>query len=210
MLATTGRVLHNAVFYDLTVWLFTGGKERAFREKVVALANLRGGEAILDIGCGTGSQAIAACRCIGSSGSVTALDASAEMLERARSKARKASMDISFVQGAAERLPFRDDQFDIVLSTVMLHHLPRKIRKESLAEIRRVLKPGGRVVIVDFEGTADQSKGIVALVSRHKHGHVASEQLSSDMEEAGLRVERTGQVGVSDLHFTIANCEVGS
>lgn len=201
---TKGRVLHNPIFYDLTVWLFMGGKESALREKVAELADLRNGEAILDIGCGTGSQAIAAKRRVGSSGSVIGLDASGEMLERARAKARKAGLDISFTQGVAEKLPFTSEDFDVVLSTVMLHHLPRKTRKECLTEIRRVLKPSGRVAIVDFEGTADQSKGLLATFKRHKHGFVAGDQLAGDLDEAGLTVCRRGPVGISDLHFTIA------
>ena len=204
MLKTTGRVLHNAAFYDLTVWLFTGGKERVFRETVVGLANLQAGESVLDIGCGTGSQAIVAKRSVGSSGSVTGLDASDEMLRRARVKSRKAQTDISFVQGVAEQLPFADRSFDVIFSTVMLHHLPRKTRKACLQEICRVVKPNGRVAIVDFEGTADQSKGVLATVSRHKHGFVASDQLAQDLEEAGLTVLRRGHVGIADLYFTIA------
>lgn len=201
---TNGRVLHNPIFYDLTVWLFMGGKENALREKVAELAGLRNGEAVLDIGCGTGSQAIAARRRVGSSGSVIGLDASREMLDRARAKSRKAGLDISFTQGLAEKLPFADGCFDAVLSTVMLHHLPRATRKECLAEIRRVLKPCGRVAIVDFEGAADQSKGMFAKFNRHKHGFVASDQLAGDLEETGLSICHRGHVGISDLHFTIA------
>lgn len=209
MIKTTGRVLHNAAFYDLTVWLFTGGRERAFRERVVAIAELQPGESVLDIGCGTGSQAIAAKRAVGSSGSVTGLDASTEMVQRARSKSRKARTDVSFVQGAAEQLPFADDHFDVVLSTVMLHHLPRKVRKECLREIWRVVKPDGRVVIVDFETNADRSNGIAGLLKRHKHGFVANQQLAEDLQEAGLGVCSAGQVGVNDLHFTVASPQEG-
>lgn len=209
MLQTKGRVLHNPTFYDLTVWLFMGGKEGVLREKVADLANLRDGETVLDIGCGTGSQAIAAKRRVGSTGSVIGLDASDEMLAKARTKARKKGVEIAFTQGVAERLPFADMHFDVVLSTVMLHHLPRKTRKECLAEVRRVLKPDGRVLVVDFEGTADQSKGIAASLSRHKHGSVASDQLANDLEESGLAVCGRGEIGISDLHFTIATPKGG-
>lgn len=209
MLQTKGRLLHNPILYDLTVWLFTGGKESALRQKVADIANLHVGEAVLDIGCGTGSQAIAVKRRVGSVGSVIGLDASDEMLAGARAKARKQGVDITFTHGVAERLPFADAHFDLVLSIVMLHHLPHKSRMECLTEVRRVLKPDGRVLVVDFEGTADQSKGIAASFNRHKHGFVAADHLASDIEESGLAVHRRGKMGISDLHFTIAAPKVG-
>lgn len=204
MLKTTGRVLHKAAFYDLTMWLFTGSREAAFRKSIVRLAELAPGEAVLDVGCGTGSQAIAAKRRVGIAGSVTALDASPEMLDRARAKARKARVAIDVVQGIAEALPFDNQGFDVVLSTVMMHHLPKKAREQCVREMRRVLKPGGRLLVVDFEGTADQSKGFAAKLHRHKHGHVTNESLARMLESADLVVEKNGAVGVGDMHFTLA------
>ena len=204
MLETTGRVLHNPMCYDFTVWLFTGGKERRFRERVVSLADLASGEAVLDIGCGTGSQAIAAKRRVGADGSVKGLDASPEMLDRARAKARKTGAAIQFELGTAEALPYRDGQFDVVLSIVMMHHLPKKARATSIAEVRRVLKPGGRFLVLEFEGTAEQSKGLVSQIRRHKHGHVANKDMLQTLEAMGLSVEKSGAVGLGDMHFTLA------
>lgn len=151
---TSGIVLHSPVLYDLTVWLAMLGKERAFREKLLQLAHIKDGERILDVGCGTGTLAIAAKRHVGQSGAVYGVDASPEMLVRAEKKARKADIEVLFRNGLAEALPFQDNFFDAVLSTVMLHHLPAKTRRQCAVEIRRVLKPGGRVLAVDFEGSA--------------------------------------------------------
>jgi ubiquinone/menaquinone biosynthesis C-methylase UbiE len=146
--STTGAVLRSAARYDLLVWLLTLGRERVFREKIVRLAWLQPGETVLDVGCGTGSLAIAAKRHVGTTGMVHGIDASPEMLARAEKKARRAGVEIVFKNARAEALPFPDAHFDAVLTTVVLHHLPRKARQLCAAEMRRVLKPGGRLLAI--------------------------------------------------------------
>jgi len=83
------------------------------------------------------------------------------MIARAGKKARKAGLEVDFRSGLVESLPFPGGQFDVVLSTLMLHHLPGKLRSQCAVEVRRVLKPGGRVLAIDF-GTSPGEKGIVA------------------------------------------------
>src|SRR3712207_4299905 len=86
---TAGLVLHGATarYYDVMAWLMTLGRERKFREKLVDLARLRPGESVLDVGCGTGTLAIAAKRRVGPTGEVYGIDASPEMIVRASKKA---------------------------------------------------------------------------------------------------------------------------
>src|SRR5262245_25079283 len=127
--ATTGRVLHWAAGYDWLVWLLTHGRDRAFRDRLIGFARLTAGEHVLDVGCGTGSVAIAAKRQLGTTGQVFGVDASPDMIARAASKAARAGVDVSFEHAVAEALPFPDAQFDVVLSTLMLHHLPRPARQ---------------------------------------------------------------------------------
>src|SRR5215469_4510362 len=103
-----GLVLHNAAFYDLTVWLMTLGRERRFREQLLDLAHIVSGESILDVGCGTGSLAIAAMRRVGASGRVCGVDASSEMLARAEKKAHSAGVCAEFRQAPVQSLPFSD------------------------------------------------------------------------------------------------------
>src|SRR5262249_6889416 len=148
----TGKVLHAAAAYDILIWLVTLGRERAFREKMLRLAHLEPGESVLDVGCGTGTLAIAAKRQVGTAGTVHGVDASPEMIARAEKKARKAGVKVAFKNAFAQSLPFPDAKFDVVLSTVMLHHLPQTARQELAIEIRRVLRPGGRVLAIDFGG----------------------------------------------------------
>src|SRR5262245_4070202 len=114
---TTGLVLHWAARYDLLVWLVTLGRERVFREKVLRLAHLETGQSVLDVGCGTGTLAIAAKRHVGPTGPVYGIDASPEMIARAGKKARKAGVEVLFKKELAEALPFPDAHFDAVLTT---------------------------------------------------------------------------------------------
>jgi ubiquinone/menaquinone biosynthesis C-methylase UbiE len=199
---TTGAVIHWAARYDLLVWLVTLGRERVFREQVVRLARLQPGESVLDVGCGTGTLAIAAKRFVGATGTVYGIDASPEMVARAGKKARKTGVEVVFKHAVAEALPFPDAHIDAVLSTVMLHHLPRKARQQCAGEIRRVLKPGGRVLAVDFGGPARERRGLIAHF--HRHGHVNLPDMIALLGEAGLNIVESGTVGMRDLQFVLA------
>src|SRR5262245_29932663 len=197
---THGLVLNWAARYDLLAWLLTHGRERELRERILSFVALRNGEAVLDIGCGTGTLAIAASRHVGATGSVTGIDASPSMVARAARKAAKAGAQAAFHVALAEHLPFADGRFDVVLSTLMLHHLPRGTRQQCAKEITRVLKSGGRVLAVDF-GRA-QRRGLLAHF--HRHGHVDLEDIARLFVDARLTPIRTGPVGMNDLNFVLA------
>jgi ubiquinone/menaquinone biosynthesis C-methylase UbiE len=188
----TGLVLHKAALYDFGVWMMLLGRERAFRERMLEPVRLRRGEAVLDVGCGTGSLAIAAKRMVGPDGKVFGVDASAEMLARAVQKAGKAGLDVAFEQAAAQRLPLADATFDVVTVTLVLHHLPRRGREECLREMRRVLKPGGRALVVDF--AAPSRRRWTFLRGGHRHGHTTPESIGTLLQAAGLKVAETGAV----------------
>jgi ubiquinone/menaquinone biosynthesis C-methylase UbiE len=199
---TTGLVLHGAARYDLLLWLLTLGREKALREGVLRLARLSPGEQVLDVGCGTGTLAIVAKRQVGPTGKVCGVDASPEMIARASGKAAKSGVDVDFRNAVVESLPFPDARFDVVLSTLMLHHLPGKLRSQCAREIRRVLKPGGRVLAVDYGTSLTRRGGIVAHF--HRHGHISLAEIVAIFSEAGLSVVESGAVGIGALQFALA------
>jgi ubiquinone/menaquinone biosynthesis C-methylase UbiE len=197
---THGLVIRWAARYDLLAWLFTRGRERTLRERIIGLAGLELGTSVLDIGCGTGTLAIAATKHVGPTGTVYGIDASPPMIARANWKAKRAGAAVVFQLAAAEQLPFPDHRFDVVLSTLMLHHLPRTTREQCAREVTRVLKPGGRALAVDFGGR--QHPGVLAHF--HRHGHVDLRQIVELLEKAGLVVVSSGSVGMNDLQFVLA------
>ncbi|HXJ44911.1 MAG TPA: methyltransferase domain-containing protein [Bryobacteraceae bacterium] len=201
--STSGIIIHRAFLYDLFLRVVSLGRERAYRQKALDLASLKTGDSVLDIGCGTGTLAIAARQRVGPSGRVYGVDASPEMLARAGKKASKAGAEVVFKNAVVEALPFPDSQFDAVLSTVMLHHLGRKARQQCAHEVRRVLKPGGRVLAVDFARPAKGKRGL--LDHFHHHGYVDLNDLVALFTEAGLKTVRNGALGIGDLQFVLAS-----
>jgi ubiquinone/menaquinone biosynthesis C-methylase UbiE len=124
-------------------------RDRAIKRRVLARAAITRGEDVLDVGCGTGTLALAAARAAPRV-RVTGLDADASILARAGKKAAAAGLDIGFDQGRSTALPYADASFDLVLSTLFFHHLPDDAKRQSAAELVRVLRPGGRLVVGDL------------------------------------------------------------
>jgi len=204
---TASIILHNAFFYDFVVWLAMRGRGSEFRAKTLQLARLKPGESVLDVGCGTGTLAIKAKKFLGPSSHVQGMDASPEMIARAKKKALKASLEIEFVDGRAESLPFPDGKFDAALATLMLHHLAPKTRRACIAEIRRILKPGGRVLIVDFAPSVPlERKDLIDLLHR-RHGNLKFGELETLAREAGLTIIESGAFGMKDLQFVLARLD---
>lgn len=115
------------------------------------LANIQPHEKVLDVGCGTGTLAILAKSTSHPTVEMFGTDAAPEMIVRAQQKAYEAGVQVDFRPGLVEDIAFPDDTFDIVLSSLMVHHLPGDLKSKAFAEIYRVLKPGGRLLIIDFE-----------------------------------------------------------
>lgn len=131
----------------------------------VELAHLSPGDRVLDVGCGTGSLTIAIKKCLGQSGEVYGIDPASQMIQLARKKASKADVDINFKVGVIEDLPFPDKCFDVVLSSFMVHHLPGdELKSQGFAEIKRVLKPGGKLLVVDIDRKQKNAKKYSTLL----------------------------------------------
>jgi demethylmenaquinone methyltransferase/2-methoxy-6-polyprenyl-1,4-benzoquinol methylase/phosphoethanolamine N-methyltransferase len=200
-LQTEGRILRQAWLYDFfakVIWL---GRDGALRQETVARAAVRPGDQVLDVGCGTGALTLVAARQAGAAGHVTGIDASPEMIQVSTRKAARAEAAVTFRTGLIERLAFPDHSFDVVLSSLMMHHLTDDLRRRGLLEIRRVLKPGGRVFIVDFYG--GPGAGLHGFVmARLRHGtHAAAQDLPSLLIEAGFVAVTNGPMGLPGIGF---------
>ena len=112
------------------------------------LGPLNKDEIVLDIGCGAGVDTLIAAIAVGPQGSVTGIDLIPEMLKRARANLRKTSLkNVTFQKGSAERLPFSDETFDVVISNGVFNLIPDKAM--ALKEVFRVLKSSGRFLLAD-------------------------------------------------------------
>jgi ubiquinone/menaquinone biosynthesis C-methylase UbiE len=183
---TEGHTIHSwAKYYDLIVGILSLGREKKFRQTALELVSIEPGMNILDVGCGTGSLSVGAKQNLGNNGRVVGIDPSSIMIELARQKAEKAGVEVDFQVGVIENLEFNDDQFDLVLSSLMMHHLTDELKESGLQEVHRVLKPGGTLLIIELDPGAFSLASLV-------HGHSA--QLSAELEETRRIMERLGIV----------------
>jgi len=144
--------------------LFTRfARVRALHERTVELAGIEPGESVLDVGCGTANLSFAVLRSVPGA-VVTGHDPDAGALRIAARKAGRRGVRLSLVQGYADRLLPEDGSVDHVVSSLALHHVDDAGREGFGREAHRILRPGGRVTIVDF-GAPDHGSG------GHGHGH---------------------------------------
>ncbi|XVS60952.1 class I SAM-dependent methyltransferase [Actinosynnema sp. CA-299493] len=141
-------VIRHAVAYELlSKVVFAGSRRRTFG-RLVALAGVRPGDRVLDLGCGPGYLTALAAEAAGPGGSAVGVDPSGPMVEQARRL--RGSGSCSFEVGRAEALTAADGSFDVVVSSLAVHHIPEDVRATAFAEALRVLRPGGRVLLADF------------------------------------------------------------
>jgi ubiquinone/menaquinone biosynthesis C-methylase UbiE len=175
-------------FYDVVHRVFG---VQALHEEMIALARVEDGQRVLDVGCATGNLL----RTLGRRHprvELTGVDPDPAALARARSKARRAGLDIRLDRGFAQDLPYPDASFDRVFSSLMLHHLDSQAKDALLAEVRRVLRPGGLLVLAD------------ATLDEHGHGHGRRrmrEQLRDNVGDAVSRRIAAAGFTVEPTHF---------
>jgi ubiquinone/menaquinone biosynthesis C-methylase UbiE len=124
-------------------------RERTFKRRLIEQARIPDAASVLDLGCGTGTLTIML-KHVCPRADVRGLDGDPKALQIAELKSERAGVEISFDRGLAYDLPYPDHNFDRVLSSLVFHHLSRERKGETLAEVARVLRPGGSLHIVDF------------------------------------------------------------
>ena len=134
--------------YDLMNDLMSLGMHRAWKAYTVLVANLREGQQVLDIAAGTGDLALAFSRKVGITGRVVHTDINEAMLRTGRDRLLDAGVTLPTMVCDAEKLPFADGQFDLVSVAFGLRNMTRK--DVALAEMNRVLRPGGRLLVLEF------------------------------------------------------------
>jgi ubiquinone/menaquinone biosynthesis C-methylase UbiE len=184
---TKGYLIRWGKFYDTVVNLLTLGQTNRLRTMTIDQAMLKPGERLLDVGCGTGGVTIPAKKRIGENGPVYGIDPSPEMIEVASKKAERAGLDIDFRIGVIESLPYADGSFDVVTSSLMMHHLPYEVQQKGLAEIYRVLRPGGRILIADAMKPKNFfMKRLFKLLAQHHGLKFDVEDLPATLKSAGF------------------------
>ena len=140
---------------------------RSVHDTLIAQADLADCRRILEIGCGTGNLTIRAKR---AHPSVEVIGSDPDPLALGRAQRKALGLNgIRFERGYAQRLPYADGEFDRVLSSMMLHHLDDDAKTAAAAEIFRVLRPGGRLHLVDVGGHMTACDGLAARLIGHSH-----------------------------------------
>jgi ubiquinone/menaquinone biosynthesis C-methylase UbiE len=185
---------HSAAIYDFQVEvLFKGGADAMRRQALLPIGeHLRGRrlreQRLLDVGCGT-ARFLAFVKQNHPRLPVVGLDLSEAYLRRARRELRSWSW-VELIEGAAEALPFADASFDLVSCIYLFHELPRAVRKRAAAEFARVLRPGGRLVLVDSFQRGDEPAfdGLLELFPLAYHEPYFADYVRHDLAVLLMRV----------------------
>lgn len=188
---TTGITLHWAGHYDVMSGLFGMGVNSRNSRMVIELANIKPGDAVLDVACGTGNLTLTAQSYAGPNGKVYGIDAAPEMIEVAAKKAARSGLPVVFQVGLAEQLDFPDATFDVVITRLAIHHLPGDLKRRAFAEIRRVLKPGGRLLIADFNPPTNP------VLNHITSALVGSHMMRTDVRSLPPMLEAAGFVDIT-------------
>ena len=155
----------------------------------VALASLKTGETVVDLGCGGGFDCFLASKEVGETGKVIGVDMTPEMIKKARENAEKTGVgNIEFRLGEIEHLPVADNSADIIMSNCVINLSPDKLR--VYRDAFRVLKPGGRLAISDIVAIAplpDEIQKNLALLTACIGGAATIEDTEQMLKEAGFQ-----------------------
>lgn len=181
-----------------------GGRRRRVYRRIVELSGAGPGARVLDVGCSGGYLARLLLPAVGRAGAVTGLDPSEKAISYARRKAR-GHANLSFTVGTAQRLGFPGGSFDVVTCTLAVHHIPEAQRAAGLAEMFRVLRPGGVLLVADFREPAAGGPGRWHRIhwARRSAGHGDGASLEELATAAGFVTQASGDLPL--LHYVRAH-----
>jgi ubiquinone/menaquinone biosynthesis C-methylase UbiE len=175
---------------------FAGRRGRVYRQ-IVSLAGVRPGDSVLDVGSSSGYLARKLAAAAGPAGHVTGVDPS----EAAIAHARRRGGGLTFIVGVAQDLDLPDSSFDVVTCTLALHHVPARKREAALREMYRVTRPGGRLLVADFDPTR-RPLPLHPGGGRMRHAAATVGPLEELAAAAGYRVESSGELPL--LRYALA------
>ena len=179
--------------YEVMAELGFVGRRRSVFNRLAAMSGAGPGHQILDIGCGTGYLTRLLAPLVGPEGRVTGVDPSHAMIGHS---GHRAPGNCSYQVGEGQALPFPDASFDIVVSSLAVHHMPASARGAAVKEMFRVLRPGGRLLIAEFRPPVNPiAAHLVAILVGPAMRPTMPELLAELVPGAGFRIESTGTVG---------------
>ncbi|MFC9998000.1 class I SAM-dependent methyltransferase [Nocardia sp. NPDC127526] len=211
--------------YNLLTDLIFLGRAGAVRRRFADASGAGPGDSVLDIGSGPGRLARELARRVGPQGRVLGIDPSPPMLAYA---AEDAPPNCRFEAGAAQELTQPDASFDVVTSTFVMHHIPEAERKNALAGMFRVLRPGGRLLLVDANPNTGVHGAVLRILGKllrhrhdhdhnahghnhHAHGHDHHAHGQDPLAEVDVRQYRATltEIGFTDLEFSPERYSIG-
>jgi ubiquinone/menaquinone biosynthesis C-methylase UbiE len=186
----SGGLIRRARLYEFSAAIaFAGFRGRVY-DLLVAESGAAAGNPVLDIGCGTGYFARRIAAAVEPGGTVIGIDPSPPVIAYAT---RVAPPNCTFHVAAAQQLPLPDASFDLVVSSLAVHHIPPDLRPDALREMLRVLHPGGRLFIADFRPPRNRiANHLIGALSGHAMQHNPIHELPDLVAAAGFRVTGTG------------------
>lgn len=186
----SGGLIRRARLYEYGAAIGFLGQRRRVYDDLVAQSGAQPGDQVLDIGCGTGYFTRRAARAVTPGGHAVGIDPSRPVIDYAT---RLAPANCTFHLASAQALPHPDASFDVVISSLAIHHLHPDERLTALREMRRVLRPGGRLLIADFRPPRNRiANHLIGALAGHAMQHNPIGRLADLIIQAGFHVTGTG------------------
>jgi ubiquinone/menaquinone biosynthesis C-methylase UbiE len=180
--------------YDICAAVFFGGRRRRIFNRLAVESGARPGDRVLDVGCGTGYFTRVMAQTVAPDGTAHGVDTSGEAITHARRSTHLANC--TFAEGTAHALDAPDGPYDVVVSSLMIHHLPETLRPLAIDEMFRVLRPRGSVLVAEFRPPASRigRRLVKALTGHHAMAENRVDLLEPMIRDAGFEQVHDGQL----------------